>query len=233
MSTSRLVLFASLALSLAVALACGGGDKDGDKAAAEPTAQDTGDPEQRAKAEVQATVAAVQANTDAEVQAQADAQAQAAETDQCAPREAIANAGPDCVTATIACGETVEGTTVGGGDHFDGDRYLHSYCFPTTIDSHKGPDRVYALNIEAGQRATIKLKSPCADLDLAVLRWQKTGSCPGPSAGISECEGVNKSGGGKAQVWNNRPARYLVVVDGNDPVGANFEISVSCEDSEI
>jgi hypothetical protein len=219
------------AVALLIALACGGGEKPGAEPAPtlpDPSPQDTGKPGDKAKAEVQAVVAQAQAQVDAERDAQQQAQAQAASTDACAARAPAPIEGPGCVTARIACGDTIKATTVGGSQHFDGDRYLHSYCFPTTDDSHRGPERVYLFALQAGQRASFELDSPCADLDLAVLRWEGDG-CPAPTAGITECEGQNRGGGGRVSVWNNRDAH----VDGGAEQGANFDLSVSCQDSEI
>ena len=235
MHSLRPSIFLALLSSAAIAMACGfGGDKasSAHQPAGEPTPQDTGKPGSAAKAQVQATIAVAQANADAQAAAQADAQAAAAATDACEPREPAPIGGPDCVTATITCGQTIQGTTVGGSRKFDGDRYVHSYCFPTTEDSHRGTERVYAFNLLTDQRATFELDSPCADLDLAVLRWEDTSRCPGSTVAISECEGQNRGGGGTAKIWNNRPSRYLVIVDGSDAIGANFELSVSCVEGE-
>jgi len=233
MQRSHVLTITVLATSAFIALACGAGESNqGADRAAKPAAQDTGSPNAAAKAQVQATVATAQANADAQADAQAQAQKQAAATEECEPREPTAIAGPGCVTATIACGDTIQGTTVGGSRHFNGDRYVHSYCFPTTEDSHAGTERVYAFRLETDQRATFELDSPCADLDLAVLRWEDADHCPGSTVGISECEGQNRGGGGTAKIWNNRPARYLVIVDGSDPQGANFELSATCVDGD-
>jgi len=233
MSSTRTILLSSLAISTLVALACGAGGKNApDEQNRKPAAQDTGTPNAAAKAQVQATVATAQANADAQAQAQAQAQQQAAATEECEPREPAGIAGPGCVTATIACGDSIQGTTVGGSRHFNGDRYVHSYCFPTTEDSHMGTERVYEFRLETDQRATFELDSPCADLDLAVLRWENADRCPGSSVAISECEGQNRGGGGTAKIWNNRPARYLVIVDGSDTQGANFELSVACVEGD-
>ena len=233
MRPSRTSLLLTVFATLLLALACGGNSSTHEGAAAtKPAEQDTGTKGAAAKAEVQAVVAQAEAQVQAQEQAQEDARAEAATTEQCEPREPASVSGPGCVTATITCGQTIQGTTVGGTRHFDGDRYVHSYCFPTTEDSHRGTERVYAFELATDQRATFVLDSPCADLDLAVLRWQKTDRCPSATESISECEGQNRGGGGTAKIWNNRPARYLVIVDGSDTQGANFELSATCIDAE-
>jgi hypothetical protein len=233
MHTARTTLLVTASATLLLALACGGNStsQQGDEATM-PAKQDTGTKGAAAQAEVHAVVAQAQATADAQVAEQEEARTEAASTEQCEPREPATVAGPGCVTAPITCGDTIQGTTVGGTRHFDGDRYVHSYCFPTTEDSHRGTERVYAFQLQTDQRATFVLKSPCADLDLAVLRWEKADRCPGPSESVSECEGQNRGGGGTAKVWNNRPARYLVIVDGSDTQGANFELSATCVDGE-
>jgi type II secretory pathway pseudopilin PulG len=233
MHPARAPLAITSLVTLLLILACGG-DASSEQGASlsGPTAQDTGARAAAAKAEVQAVVAQAESQAQAQEQAQEQARAEAAATEQCDPREPAPVSGPGCVTATIACGQTIQGTTVGGTRHFDGDRYVHSYCFPTTEDSHAGTERVYAFQLATDQRATFVLTSPCADLDLAVLRWENTERCPGSTEAISECEGQNRGGGGTAKIWNNRPARYLAIVDGSAPQGANFELSVTCIDAE-
>ena len=233
MSSFRHALALTLLGTTFLILACGSGEGQPDQPSTKPAPQDTGKPADAVKAQVQAAVATAQATADAEVSAQAEAQQAAKATDACEPREPAPLSGPSCISGSIACGETIRATTVGGSDHFDGDRYVHSYCFPTTDDSHRGTERVYAFQLAAGQRATFELSSPCADLDLAVLRWENERSCPSNSDSVSECEGQNRGGGGQASIWNNRGARYLAIVDGSDEVGANFELTVSCVDAEI
>ncbi len=232
MPSSRTTLAFTILGATFLILACGSGGDKASNPATTSTSEDTGKSEAAAKAQVQAAVASAQATADAEAAAQAEAREAAAATDQCEPREPAPLDGPGCVTAPIVCGQTIQGTTVGGSRQFTGDRYVHSYCFPTTEDSHQGTERVYAFQLQTDQRATFRLDSPCADLDLAVLRWQDTDHCPGSTVAISECEGQNRGGGGTAKVWNNRPARYLVIVDGSDAKGANFDLSVTCVDGE-
>jgi hypothetical protein len=233
-SPRALVPLSVLAL-LALGLACGGRADPAPSAAeartpdadeVQPTPQDTGRPGARDKAEIQAAVAVAQARIETQEQQQQEAVAAAAADQFCDPLPPGPVSGPACVSGTIGCGDTLRATTGGGTSVFDSERYLDSYCFPTPKGSHTGPERAYALEVPAGSQATVTLVSPCANLDLAVLRWQNTSRCPAAEETISECEG--HKGSGSVKMWNNRPARYLVIVDGTAPEGANFELQVSC-----
>jgi len=142
----------------------------------------------------------------------------------------VAPAGPGCLSGSIACGETVKGTTVGGSTHFDGQRYRASYCFPAADDAYTDPERVYAFELPADNEATFTLDSPCAELDLVVLRWEGEPACPGADERITECEGDKNPGGGSARLWNDSQAHYLLIVDGDQGAAGNFTLSVSCRD---
>ncbi len=232
MPPKRTFLATSLAIVGLLVLACGGKAEDQGQAeqAADAKAQDTEKPSLVA-VPVAPRVPAVEQGDEPVVADAEDAEAAApAEDDICAEREPPPIQGPACITASLSCGDEIVGTTVGGTTYFDGDRYIHSYCFPTTEDSHRGPDRVYAFNLPAGNEATVTLDSPCAELDLAALRWENVSRCPQGNESISECEGNKRHGGGSVSFWNDKPARYLIIVDGDGDKGAGFELKVSCRD---
>lgn len=143
-----------------------------------------------------------------------------------APRE-------DCVTDTIGCSQERVDTLVGGDSDFGAEEYEAWYCTYTGGDPWSGSERVYAFAHPGTGNVTFTLDSPCAEMDLAVVRWGYWATdrqCPtGASTLVSECEMDDGGGGGSVTVWNNEPADYLVIVDGVDGAQDNFALSVSCE----
>lgn len=137
--------------------------------------------------------------------------------------------GPDCVTTSISCGDTRVDNTDGGTRDWNGAAYQGWYCLIATGSDYNGPERVYAFDHPGTGNATVSLSSPCADLDLVAVRWADEDSCPLPEYSVLECEGDDGGGTNSFVIWNNEPARYLVVVDGDDSAGAPFQLSVSCE----
>jgi hypothetical protein len=173
-------------------------------------------------------------DTDADADGDTDADADAdsdADTDPDFCDDALSDAppsGPSCLSGTIACGESVTATTEGGSEHFRAVHYEAFYCLvPDGL--YTGPERVYAIELEGDVLATFSLYSPCGDLDLVVLRDDEAGPCPAEDQLLTECEADVSAGSGSTSVWTDRPSRYLVIVDGKDPLEANFELSVSCE----
>jgi hypothetical protein len=45
---------------------------------------------------------------------------------------------------------------------------------------------------------------------------------------LSECEAGVTSGDDSTSVWNNEPARYIIVVEGPEGEEAPFQLSISC-----
>jgi hypothetical protein len=147
----------------------------------------------------------------------------------CAPLPPPPVIGPDCFSGTLACGQRIRTTTGGGSQVFDGGRYVASYCFPTVAAAGLGPERVFRFELPAGQKATLKLDSPCGALSLAALRWEPEDACPKPEDAISECEGLSAWGGGEVSLRENREtAHYLVIVDGDAGVELPFTLTAAC-----
>jgi len=136
--------------------------------------------------------------------------------------------GPDCITNTIRCGQTITATTEGGSDHFDSVHYENFFCLVPSGDYH-GPERVYVIELEGDVLATFELYSPCADHDVIVLRDDDGRDCPDSDQLLTECESDVSSGSGSTSVWTDRSTRYLVIVDGKQGAEDNFELSVVCE----
>ncbi|MCB9794857.1 MAG: hypothetical protein H6741_19300 [Alphaproteobacteria bacterium] len=140
-----------------------------------------------------------------------------------------APAGPGCLSGTIACGETVYGTTDGGDNLMEADLYRASFCFVPYGD-YDGPERVYALEIPRDTRATVHIDTSCTDLAHAIMRWPDEDRCPyGDQFLISECEGDDAGSGGTEVLEIFNPGRFLVVIDGDAGVTGNFGIQVECE----
>jgi hypothetical protein len=147
----------------------------------------------------------------------------------CAERTPGAVSGPDCVSGSIACGESVEGTTAGGTSVFDAKNYQAWYCL-VSAGGYDGAERVFSFVQPADSVATITLRSPCADLDLFVMAWNEADRCPSDETILSTCEVDDAAGGGVVtDLWSSHETRYLVVVDGKTSDEDNFELSVSCE----
>lgn len=136
--------------------------------------------------------------------------------------------GPDCVTDTVSCGDTVRGTTEGGSETMDATLYQDAFCFIASNDL-SGPERVYALDVPDHTRVTLTVTSPCEDLSYAMLRWEETGRCPyGNQFSIQECEGRDLGGGGTSMADIFNPSRFLISIDGPAGVEAPFAFYVEC-----
>lgn len=136
--------------------------------------------------------------------------------------------GPDCLTTTVSCGDTVRGTTEGGSEQMDAELYQDAFCFIASNDYY-GPERVYALDVPEDTRVTLTVTTPCEDLSYAMMRWEETGRCPyGSSFSIQECEGRDRGAGGSSMIDVFNPARFLISIDGPAGVTAPFAFYVEC-----
>jgi hypothetical protein len=141
--------------------------------------------------------------------------------------------GPACITAPLQCGQTVIGTTKGGGDWFDTRFYEKMYCTPATTQHDIGHERVYSLTLPAGnRRATVWLDTPCADLDLAIMRVPDLESCPTIDSSVSQCEMWPKNGTTRerVEVASQEDTRWLVVVESKTETDGHFALTVECQD---
>lgn len=145
------------------------------------------------------------------------------------PQDESAPAGPACVTDSIACGETLTGTTVGGSEVMSDALYTSAFCF-VPFEDYDGPERVYALDLPADTLATITASFPCGDMGFAAMRWEDTGSCPNEGSGVVLCEGLQYGSGGSVTITPfDSDTRHLLVID--TPAGASgeFQLRVGCE----
>jgi len=142
-----------------------------------------------------------------------------------------APAGPACLTGTLSCGDSVDGTLVGGRSEFDAAMYALWYCTPNLdLEPYDGPERVYAVELPAHTHASFVLQTPCADLDVFALYWPDADTCPDVTDPTRECDAGDGSADiDVAEILSVEPERDLVVVDGREGEQANFRLTVLCE----
>ncbi|MCB9759571.1 MAG: hypothetical protein H6739_06995 [Alphaproteobacteria bacterium] len=138
-------------------------------------------------------------------------------------------AGPDCVTSTISCGDTVYGTTEGGSTIMDEDLYGDAFCF-IPYDDYQSSERVYALTVPQNTSVTLTVDTPCAPMSYAMMRWDDASFCPhGTQYSIAECEGDEAGGGGVEHIDVFNAARYLISIDAPEGTTGPFGLRVECE----
>jgi len=138
--------------------------------------------------------------------------------------------GPDCITNTLHCGETVVGHTLGGVKRYNTRFYEKSMCTPATTNHDGGDERVYRLRMPEGDHtAIITLDSPCADLDVAAIRWNEE-TCPKAQHLIPQCEMWPKDRGSREQVRlvSQHETYWYVIVEGKDNEEGAFSLTVQC-----
>ncbi len=136
----------------------------------------------------------------------------------------------DGVTAELHCGETVLGHTRGGIQRYGTRFYESQFCTPATTQHDGGDERLYILDLPDPQtRAIVYLDTPCANLDLAAIKY--SGDIP-PSTGSNspQCEMFPKDGTKREKVdlYNNDPTRWWIVVEGQGDDEGAFALSVQC-----
>ena len=139
---------------------------------------------------------------------------------------------PDgCFTGTIACDQTVVGHTRGGIDRFSTEFYAKHFCTPATTNHDGGDERVYRFRSPGRHRVYFTLDTPCADLDLTVLRWDGSG-CPKIDSDVLDCDMWPKEGTERERV--DVPAEagweYLVIVEGKGSDEGAFALHAQCGD---
>ncbi len=135
-----------------------------------------------------------------------------------------------CAIRPIQCGETIEANNVNQSPNFDDAFYRAKFCTPRSANYAAGREAIYNLHLPANMRATVKLESPCAKLDLFSIRWPHADRCPNSSTSTGECEGSTKPGVDTIQIVAvGNDEHHLVWVDGQDGDYGNFRLSVVCE----
>lgn len=147
--------------------------------------------------------------------------------------EDIKHGGPPkdgCVTDFITCGESVIGHTLGGGNNFSTRFYRKAFCTPDTTNHDGGDERVYRLEMPEGDwHAVITLDTPCADLDLAAILWNRN-DCPTASHIVNRCEMWPKDGTARerVEIVSQRESSWLIAVEGKNNEEGAFGLSVQC-----
>lgn len=138
--------------------------------------------------------------------------------------------GPGCVTGKLHCGETIIGHTVGGVQRFDSRFYEKQFCAPKLTNHDGGDERVYRLDMPEGDwTAVVTLDTPCADLDLAGIRWDGD-DCPSTSHLINQCEMYPSDGKARERVrlTSQHETSWFVVVEGKNEEEGAFSLTVQC-----
>lgn len=134
-----------------------------------------------------------------------------------------------CPAGELVCGGERYGNNAGADITLDGRHYASAWaCAVVGAESYRGPEQVFSFTHPGTGDVVVQLDSPCVDLDLFVARWDS--GCLAPGNAVVECEGVVASGGGRVTIWNNEPARYVVIVDGPAEQVGNFGLSLRCPD---
>lgn len=130
--------------------------------------------------------------------------------------------GPDCLSGTLACGETVTNTTEGGEPSLHGGDYQSWYCMTSEDTDWTGNERMYEFLHPGTGSITVSLSSPCGDLQLIAMAWSDEESCPYPGVAVLECEADSAS----LEIWNNSQTRYVLIIDGESD--QPFSLGVTC-----
>jgi hypothetical protein len=146
-----------------------------------------------------------------------------------------------CVTQEVFCGQTIEGTTEGGGMFYDwaGGRY-HQWCGTDPGDLLQGPERVFYW-AGTDQNFRVVVERGCGELQAYVLLHENLGECPyAPSRGeqgdifcsvdgrdpLGESDWVMSSTNGLGtNGWNT-----MIIVDSTSPEPVNFRLRIECGD---
>ena len=151
---------------------------------------------------------------------------------QCAKITDGGGTADGCITAEIKCGEVIIGHTRGGVEKYDSRFYEKNFCTPRTTNHNSGDERVYRLRIEdSDTRALVFLDTPCANLDLAAVKYASDTCPPGDMYQANQCEMNIKPGKAREMVdlWNQEPTSWWIVVEGQDEEEGAFALTVQCE----
>lgn len=145
----------------------------------------------------------------------------------------ITDGGPvdaNGITGRIGCGEQLVGHTRGGVAAFDTQFYERHFCTPATTNHDGGDERIYRMSIPDGRlRPWVSLDTPCADLDLTVIKWSGT-RLPTLGSNVADCEMFPKDGTTRERidVTSDRATEWLIVVEGKDDEEGAFGLTVQC-----
>jgi len=169
-------------------------------------------------------------DTDADADADGDSDADADSDIDCTNEPTLPPIDEDtCTTDTLSCGDVVLSSTTGGTSQVNGADYSSAWaCAVVGTSSYSGAERMYEFIHPATGAVTFDLHTPCDELDLFVMAWGAEDSCVQSGVALSECEAGVTSGDDSTSVWNNEPARYIIVVEGPEGEEAPFQLSIAC-----
>ncbi len=137
----------------------------------------------------------------------------------------------DCVTTSLSCDTRKVDTLKRGQAEYGATEYTAWYCGWTSGDPWSGRERVYSFRHPGTGTVKFTLDSPCADMDLIVVRWgyfASDGICPSAATTlISECE-MTSSSRDYVSIYASTPSDYLVIVDGGEDAEENFSLEIDC-----
>lgn len=138
-----------------------------------------------------------------------------------------------CITARIRCGDEITGHTQGSGvARFDTKFYERFQCTPSTTNHDSGDERVYELLLPEGEHtADVYLETPCANLDLAAIKYGGE-ACPDLGSVVNQCEMWPKprSKSEHVKLVSQGESRWLIVVEGQGDEEGPFQLRVECKD---
>lgn len=139
-------------------------------------------------------------------------------------------AGPDCLTASLTCGQTLEATTEGGAGDYVAADYTHLFCFvPSAVNTYTGTERAYRVELDPDVAGTLTLEAPCATMGVAAMRWDDAETCPTSDDSVTVCEG--RTGTGTVTVdFGGFPTvnSWVIVVDSEGADPAPFRLTLDC-----
>ena len=141
--------------------------------------------------------------------------------------------GPDCVTAEVKCGQVVYGHTYGGTNTFTTKFYERWRCTPSMTNHDSGDERTYLLRMPEGEHhLDVWLDTPCADLDLAVMRMTPFTACPTLDTLVPTCDMWPKPGNKreKVELSVQGATDFLIVVEGKGNEEGAFALTIQCGD---
>ena len=129
----------------------------------------------------------------------------------------------DCGGIALSCGAVVTGTTWNAAETL-GDSFYRATGCPAGLAPHRGPERVYGLQVDAVVSYQIEaaLDWPSAASDVALIK--ATGPCPGTEPVPSRCALSGR--GHVVSVFATGSTRWWIVVDG--PYEEPFTLRVTC-----
>lgn len=137
--------------------------------------------------------------------------------------------GPDCYTGTLACGDSLTATTVGGSEVMDGDLYEEGYCF-VPFEDYDAAERAYLLEVPEDTMVTLTADFGCQDMAVVAMLWSDEDTCPYEGSGVFVCEGKGASGAAELLILpDDRDSLYVVVVDAPAGQEGVFTLDVLCE----